>query len=107
MRMLPKIMPPLEYPTEQNVMGWGNRGWIEIIEIILEICESGALKTHIMYKCNLNSKQIAQYLQFLQNHRLIEIMKDDPSSKRPLFRTTDLGKKYMDAYQLLKDIFKH
>jgi len=88
-------------------MGWGNRGWIEIIETILEICESKALKTHIMYKCNLNSKQIAQYLQFLQNHRLIESVKDTPSSKRVLFRTTDLGKKYMDAYQILKDIFKH
>lgn len=94
--------------TEQSVMGWGNRGWVEIIETILEVCESGALKTHIMYKCNLNSKQISQYLQFLQNHKLIESMTDDPSSKRAIFRTTaDLGKKYMEAYKRLADIFKH
>ncbi|HEU5220860.1 MAG TPA: winged helix-turn-helix domain-containing protein [Candidatus Nitrosotalea sp.] len=94
--------------TEQSVMGWGNRGWVEIIETILEVCESGALKTHIMYKCNLNSKQISQYLQFLQNHKLIESMADDPFSKRAIFRTTpDLGRKYMEAYKRLAAIFKH
>ena len=94
--------------TEQSVMGWGNRGWVEIIETILEVCESGALKTHIMYKCNLNSKQISLYLQFLLNHKLIESVADDPFSKRVIFRTTsDLGKKYMEAYKRLADIFKH
>lgn len=94
--------------TEQSVMGWGNRGWVEIIETILEVCENGALKTHIMYKCNLNSKQISQYLQFLQNHKLIKNVADDPFSKRAIFRTTsDLGKKYIEAYNRLADIFKH
>ena len=88
-------------------MGWGNRGWVEIIETILETCTYGALKTHVMYKCNLNSKQIAQYLQFLENHRLIENIKNNPSSKRPLFMTTELGKKYIEAYMQLKNIFKH
>lgn len=90
----------------QGVMGWGNRGWIEIIESILEICEDGALKTHVMYKCNLNSKQITQYLEFLQNHRLIENTRDKPYSKRIIFRTTELGKRYMEAYGMLKSIFE-
>lgn len=98
--------PPLGNFTEQSVMGWGNRGWVEIIEVILETCSDGALKTHIMYKCNLNSKQIAQYLQFLENYRLIERIKNSPSSKRPLFMTTELGKKYMEAYLRLANIFK-
>lgn len=100
-------MPPLENFKEQSVMGWGNRGWVEIIETILEICKDDALKTHIMYKCNLNSKQIAQYLRFLENHRLIESIKDNPSSKRSLFRTTDLGEKYIESYRRLENIFKH
>jgi predicted transcriptional regulator len=101
-------MRPVKSYTEQSVMGWGNRGWVEIIETILEVCETGALKTHIMYKCNLNSKQISQYLQFLEKHKLIENMVNDPLSKRAVFRTTlDLGKKYMDAYKRLADIFKH
>lgn len=99
-------MPPLGNFTEQSVMGWGNRGWVEIIETILETCNEGALKTHIMYRCNLNSKQIAQYLRFLENYQLIESIKNNPSSKRPLFMTTELGKKYMDAYVRLANIFK-
>ncbi len=87
-------------------MGWGNRGWVEIIEMILEICESGALKTHIMYKCNLNSKQIALYVQFLENNKLLESHIDFPYSKRPIYRTTERGKKYIDAYKQLESIFK-
>lgn len=92
--------------VEHSVMGWGNRGWVEIIETILETCEKGALKTHVMYKCNLNSKQIAQYIQFLQNHKLIESLREPPASKRPIFRTTDIGKKYVEAYKQLENIFK-
>lgn len=91
--------------TDQSVMGWGNRGWIEIIEIILETCEKGSLKTHIMYQCNLNSKQIRQYIQFLLNRGLIENLSRSPSSSRIVYKTTDFGKKYMIAYKQLKDIF--
>lgn len=87
-------------------MGWGNRGWVEIVETILEICEKGALKTHIMYKCNLNSKQIAQYLRFLEQHKLITAITEPPTSKRPLFMTIEMGKKYMNAYKQLEGIFK-
>jgi predicted transcriptional regulator len=100
-------MPSPGNLTEQSVMGWGNRGWVEIIETILETCNDGALKTHVMYKCNLNSKQIAQYLQFLENHQLVKNIKDNPSSKRSLFMTTELGKKYIEAYMRLENIFKH
>ncbi len=91
--------------TDQNVMGWGNRGWIEIIETILETCEKGSLKTHIMYKCNLNSKQIAQYIEFLLDQRLIEDLANAPSSSRVTYKTTESGKKYIDAFKQLKDIF--
>lgn len=99
-------MPQTDIFSEQSVMGWGNRGWVEIVEMILEICEKGALKTHIMYKCNLNSKQIAQYLQFLQSHKLVEAIRDTPSSKRPIFKTTAVGERYMTAYKQLENIFK-
>lgn len=99
-------MPQGSPSSETSVMGWGNRGWIEIVEIILEICQRGALKTHIMYKCNLNSKQIAQYMRFLETRRLIDIYRETPSSKRPIFITSELGRKYMDAYKQLENIFK-
>jgi predicted transcriptional regulator len=99
------MMPEIGNFTEQGVMGWGNRGWIEIIDMILESCGNGALKTHIMYECNLNSKQISKYIQFLKNRKLIESLRNTPS-KRTIFRTTEMGKKYMDAYKQLENIFK-
>lgn len=89
----------------QSVLGWGNRGWVEIIEMVLEACVNGSLKTHIMYKCNLNSKQLAQYLRFLQDHNLIDVVEEPPTTGRPLFVTTELGKKYIQAYKQLESIF--
>ncbi len=99
-------MPQADAYSERSVMGWGNRGWVEIVETILEICENGALKTHIMYKCNLNSKQIAQYLHFMENHKLISAIAEPPTTKRPIFITAELGKRYMNAYKQLESIFK-
>lgn len=91
--------------TEQSVIGWGNRGWMEIIETILETCEKGSLKTHIMYKCNLNSKQIRQYIEILLRRKLIENLPNSSTSSRMIYKTTDAGKKYIIAYKRLKDIF--
>lgn len=92
-------------PDEQSVMGWGNRGWVEIVELILERCLNGALKTHIMYECNLNSRQLTQYIKFLADRKLIESMQDTPNSKRPTYNTTELGKRYINAYKQLSGIF--
>jgi predicted transcriptional regulator len=91
--------------VQQNVIGWGSRGWIEIVENILETCENAHLKTHIMYRCNLNSKQVEQYLQLLEKHDMIERIQK-PSSKHYIFKTTKTGKKYMDAYTHLENAFK-
>lgn len=89
----------------QSVMGWGVRGWVEIVEMILETCVKGALKTHIMYKSNLNSKQIAQYLGFLETQGLVE-QKSGLHASRPIFHTTARGKQYIEAYKQLEAIFK-
>jgi predicted transcriptional regulator len=91
--------------AQQSVIGWGARGWIEIVENILETCENARLKTHIMYRCNLNSKQVEQYIQLLQRHNLIESIQKS-SSKRYIFKTTAIGKKYVEAYKQLESIFK-
>ena len=92
-------------PVEHSVMGWGNRGWVEIVELILERCLNGALKTHIMYECNLNSRQLVQYIKFLTDRKLIESIQDNPNSKRPTYNTTELGKRYINAYKQLSGIF--
>jgi predicted transcriptional regulator len=88
-----------------NAAGWSNRGWLEIIEFILLMCENGARKTHVMYRCNLNSKQINQYLEFLLDSGMLEMIQERPSSKRYIYKTTDLGKKFIANYKQLASLF--
>ena len=90
----------------ESVLRWGNRGWIEIIEKILETCENGALKTHVMYKCNLNSNQITNYVRFLENRKLLASQIDWPYKKRIIYKTTEMGKKYIGAYKEIEELFK-
>jgi|SRR5437899_2636554 predicted transcriptional regulator len=92
--------------AEKAVLGWGNRGWLEITELILKVCEPGALKTHIMYKCNLNSKQIQQYLDFLLSRRLVVKIQQPEDSKRSIYLTTERGRRFMTAYSELAGIFR-
>ena len=89
----------------KSVMGWGVRGWVEIVEMILEICQKGALKTHVMYMSNLNSKQIAQYLDFLKSSGLVMSQLGN-NEKRPIFKTTERGLQYIKAYKQLESLFK-
>lgn len=90
--------------ADRGLTGWGNRGWVEIMEIILETCQKGALKTHIMYKANLNSKQVGLYVSFLEEKRLIERQSGTPA--RTVWKTTERGKQYMTAYGQLANLFK-
>lgn len=92
--------------ADKAVLGWGNRGWLEITDLILKVCEKGALKTHIMYKCNLNSKQIQQYLDFLLTRRLVVKTQEAGDPRRSIYVTTDRGKRFIHAYRELADIFK-
>lgn len=95
---------PFDY-IDRNVIGWGNRGWLDIIDFILEVCKSGSLKTHIMYRCNLNSKQVERYIQFLLHCKLLEEVKNSEGSKRHIYKTTEMGRKYTGRYRELAEIF--
>jgi predicted transcriptional regulator len=88
-----------------NARGWSNRGWLEIIEFILSMCENGARKTHVMYRCNLNSKQINEYLNFLLECEMLEKIQERPNSKRYIFKTAELGKKFIERYKQLAELF--
>jgi predicted transcriptional regulator len=94
----------LELPNK-SVLGWGNRGWLEIVNLMLTVCEHGALKTHVMYKCNLNSKQLQQYMDFMLSRSLISKSEEEGDVKRAIYTTTGRGKKLMTAYRELADIF--
>jgi len=81
----------------KKLVGRGNRGYLEIIDSILSVCTEGALKTHVMFKCNLNSSQVQQYLAYLVDRVLLEKERKEYSSKTS-YRTSERGRRYMRAY---------
>jgi predicted transcriptional regulator len=89
---------------EKSVLGWGNRGWLEIVNLMLAVCERGALKTHVMYKCNLNSKQLQQYMDFMLSRDLVSKI-EEGDTKRTVYVTTDRGRRLRSAYDELAGIF--
>jgi predicted transcriptional regulator len=73
---------------------------MEIAYSILQASMEGALRTHIMFRCNLNSLQLHHYLQFLIDRSLID-RQSDPSGSKTEYKTTDFGRSYMRAYERL------
>jgi predicted transcriptional regulator len=76
---------------------------MEIIYSILESSMQGALKTHIMFKCNLNSRQLQLYVQFLVDKGLLVRQRVPPSPKVE-YKTTERGRKYIQAYETLLEL---
>ena len=87
-----------------TAMGWGNRGSLDIMNYILLCCIEGKMMTHIMYMCNLNSKQTQSHLALMLKHRLLE-KRETESFKNNVFRATALAGKYTDAYSELSGMF--
>ena len=56
-----------------------------------------------MFKCNLNSRQLQEYLQYLVDKDLLKRERAPPSSKL-VYKTTDIGQKYMKAYEELFEL---
>ncbi len=81
------------------------RGWIEIIWLILSHCVDGSVKTRIMYRCNLNSKQMQQYLSFLLECKLLEGRKDQ-NHVTTSYYTTDLGLSFIGKYEQLQEVLE-
>jgi predicted transcriptional regulator len=86
------------------LLGSGNRESLDIINLILQVCENGTMKTHVMYKCNLNSKQVQDYLELLLKFGLLERI--DSEIRRSVYKTTQKGLKFIEAYAELLDIFE-
>lgn len=88
----------------ETALGWGNRGSLDIINFILLVCMSGTMITHIMFKCNLNSKQTQSYVSLLLKHQLLERRKPEGSDNY-VYQATDRARKYVEAYSELSRIF--
>ncbi len=86
------------YRSEPN--GRGPRGYMEIVYSILSVCLNGALKTHVMFRCNLNSKQLNFYIESLLAKGLLEKERAPPSAKVE-YKTTQRGRNYLETYSAL------
>lgn len=73
---------------------------MEIMHSILSVCVDGALKTHVMYRCNLNSKQLRFYIDSLLAKGLLERDGAPPGTK-VRYRTTLRGRMYLETYGAL------
>ena len=81
------------------------RGWIEIMWLVLSQCIGGSVKTRIMYRCNLNSKQMQQYLSFLLECKFLEGRKNSTKVTTSYF-TTDLGLSFVEKYEQLQEVLE-
>ena len=79
------------------------RGRVEIMMDILDQALTGANKTKIMYRANLNFSRFERYFRELSKKGLIEVV-DDPDAS-VVYRTTERGKELlrilMEAEKLL------
>ena len=92
----------MEYRRSEAV-GGGPRGYVEIVYSILSVSLNGTLRTHIMFRCNLNSRQLHTYIESLIDRGLLERRRDPPSAKVE-YVTTVKGRKYIEAYNVLAEM---
>lgn len=81
------------------------RGWIEIIWLVLSQCVDGSVKTRIMYRCNLNSKQTQQYLAFLLGCKFLGGRRDQ-NHVTTSYYTTELGLNFIEKYEQLQEVLE-
>lgn len=78
-------------------MAFFKRGFLEIIsEILTALADGPLIKTHITFRCNLDSRAVGKYLKILHSYGLIIKVKD--SSK---FAIAEKGKNYLKCYHEL------
>jgi len=82
------------------------RGRYDIIAEVLKRARDGKLKTHIIYKCNLNHAQTNQYLSLLLKRKLLKILRHDNPKKRKIYQTTPKGWEYLQFYNELMGLLK-
>ncbi|MFW6120291.1 MAG: winged helix-turn-helix domain-containing protein [Petrotogales bacterium] len=72
------------------------RSETEIIHSILSLAQSGAKKTHIMYKTNMSYNLFIEYLDFLLEKNLVERKMPNPSDGT-IYKITEKGRKLLES----------
>jgi len=89
----------------REVFEEGRRGFFEIVAGILHTCNSVSGKTFLLYRCNLNSSQLSNYLKLILDAQLIEIaepVETRTEGPRIRFKTSHKGKRFLKAYENLR-----
>jgi len=72
------------------------RGFLEITAEILDSLSGSPLKkTHITFKCNLDSRAVTKYLSIMLYVGLVDVSKKDSS----FYTITEKGLKYRNQFQ--------
>jgi len=79
------------------------RGRLSIIAKVLDVARRGAIKTQIMYGASLSFVQLNEYLSFLLDVNLLEIV-ENPN--RTLYKTTNKGLLYLQCYMEIEELLK-
>lgn len=77
------------------------RDRLEIMAKVIDKTVGGALKTNIMYGCNLSFVQLNEYLGVIISLNLSETKEKDGKT---LYYTTNKGKLFLSAYMLMRDL---
>lgn len=78
-----------------------NRGKIQIMGDIVDLCKAGIRKTHIMYKGNLSYEQINRYLyELLEKELIIQNLDDGVLT----YRATEKGRSFLQYYNMMLSI---
>ena len=78
-----------------------NRGKIQIMADIVDLCKVGIRKTHIMYKGNLSYEQINRYLyELLEKELIIQNLDDGVLT----YRATEKGRAFLQSYNMTLSI---
>ncbi len=80
------------------------RGFLEIIAEILDSLLSSPLKkTHVTFRCNLDSRAVTKYLTIMMHIGLVEISKKDPS----FYVITEKGVDYRSQFNSFVSIMEN
>jgi len=84
-------------------MSYWKRGFLEIIGEILESLMGSPLKkTHISFRCNLDSRAVTKYLSVMIYIGLVEISKKDPT----LYVITQKGITYSNQFHFFISVME-
>ncbi len=79
------------------------RGFLEIVSEILDsLIEEPLIKTHITFRCNLDSRAVTKYITTMEYVGLIEKSKNSPTR----FSITQKGVMYRERFNTFVDMIQ-